>query len=507
MKIALINPKFENSKSHLYKTYSTPLGIGYISSYLKSKNISSDIFDFANCFASDFSVITKYRLYKYDIIGFSTYTISFKNLINFIILLKKFSPNIIIILGGHHVSPMPIKILEDFKNIDFIIEGYGELPFYNLITKLKNNDNDFRLVNGLTYRKESRILRNIPVNPNIDIFPFPRRINLGKSNTLNIISSRGCPYNCSYCINSREKKWVFRDINNILEEIENAYNLQPFDSILFMDCNFFVDSSRALTLLRKIKQKYKTITFSFSLRADQITTHRDLFYELKKLGCSSVSVGIENNNTNVLKRFNKVTTPKINQDAIDILRELKITPHVFFIMFDPFSTFEEIRDTFSFIQKNNLYLDSENLYNTLIPYVGTEYFEKYNQYFYIVLHGISVPKYQNKDVSIFKNELSKFRNLYDDKLSYLKFELSKLYKTGLYKDYDCGILLNILAQFPFIFFDYLLSEYENKNFLSCDSLLQSKKICLYVEIIENFELYVNSRIGGKNESFVGTSTF
>lgn len=316
-KIALINPPFRGVIHRIKDAY--PLGLGYIKAYCESKGVVCDLYDFSCSLLSDQALEEKYCLSDYDVIGVSSYSLFFSDTVVLIELLKK--DRNIIVVGGHHATLCGSKILRDFPVIDFCLKGFGEKSFYDFISNI-DTENVYS-VSGLCYRKGDEFIDN-PVNyEGIDIneFPVPDRgdIIVDASNyefdatkrVFHISTSRGCPYHCTYCVNCKNNYWLARSELNVLEELNREFRGKGYKYINFVDCNFYVNPSRAESLIARIRKEYPGVKFSFQTRSDQVANNKGQLEKLLSAGDCSITLGIESNSAQVLKRYRKETTPKM----------------------------------------------------------------------------------------------------------------------------------------------------------------------------------------------------
>lgn len=310
-KIALINPPFRGVIHRIKDAY--PLGLGYIKAYCESKGVVCDLYDFSCSLLSDQALEEKYCLSDYDVIGVSSYSLFFSDTVVLIELLKK--DRNIIVVGGHHATLCGSKILRDFPVIDFCLKGFGEKSFYDFISNI-DTENVYS-VSGLCYRKGDEFIDN-PVNyEGIDIneFPVPDRgdIIVDASNyefdatkrVFHISTSRGCPYHCTYCVNCKNNYWLARSELNVLEELNREFRGKGYKYINFVDCNFYVNPSRAESLIARIRKEYPGVKFSFQTRSDQVANNKGQLEKLLSAGDCSITLGIESNSAQVLKRYRK----------------------------------------------------------------------------------------------------------------------------------------------------------------------------------------------------------
>jgi len=190
-----------------------PLGLTSIAAYLKARGIDARIID---CYAKPHSdrLIEEYlRDEKPAFIGFSCATANFLDGIRIARMSKSILPDIKVVFGGHHVSALKERILEEFPVIDFTIVGEGEQALADL---LESRGEGASLIRGLIYRDNEGSVCFTDYHPralDLDTLPFPAYekldgypevyklpiFNYPSTPNSSCISSRGCPYRCTYC--------------------------------------------------------------------------------------------------------------------------------------------------------------------------------------------------------------------------------------------------------------------------------------------------------------------
>ncbi len=484
-KIALINPPYRGEKNVNHPNY--PLGLGYLrANYTNPKEIQ--IFDFSQSSLSDEELIDKYHLTDFRIIGITSFSIDFENTAHFIKKLK--NDDNIIIVGGHHATQIGKIMLSDFEYIDYCMKGYGDISFSELINELLYGTKNFSNISGLVYRYNGTIIENAIDYSKLIIeeLAFPERENIiydfdksickdTKEDTLTISSSRGCPYNCSFCVNCKNNYWLSRSVKSVMDEIHFCLsNNNEYVNISFVDCNFFVDANRAMEILKSIHDEYPNITITFQLRADQICK---LESEIKIISRYNllVEVGIESASNDVLNRFNKMTTAEINQNALDILIKNNINYAAYMIMFDALETIDDIRKNFDFIKRNQIfsYQNIGNLYQTMFPFYGSQYYEKYGDHYSGSIHKRTIPIFENKNVESLHNSIVIFRNEFEDRVN------------NCLKNSTDNELSNRLILFHYGIFEYLLIVAEKYGACNFDILKKSKIYHEFINIICEME--------------------
>ena len=188
---------------------------------------------------------------------------------------KEISNDITVAAGGPHISTLREKVLEECDDIDYGIVQEGEHTLLELCKGIENKS-----IPGLIYRKDGKVnfVGPRPFERDLDKFPFPRfeRFPLGKYVTeeIGIVSSRGCPFECTYCpvTTTIGQKYRMRSAESILDEITYWYN-RGFKQISILDDNFTLSRERILKICDLVCSKdFKDIELNCNngIRADRV---------------------------------------------------------------------------------------------------------------------------------------------------------------------------------------------------------------------------------------------
>jgi len=382
IKILLCTPPFETLNIRTGES----LGIRYIASYIMSQGYRQvDIIEPSlSSMESDFFVSHISRI-NYDIIGFS---IPFdglaENTFSIIKQIKK-KQNCHICVGGHFPTYCYEEILTDIQEIDSIAVGFSERTFFLLVEAISENRSIKHIPNLFTRNSEYQIFCNNSYKIPIDDLPYPIRNQPGDWNSgslYSIISSRGCPFVCSFCSApnfSRESNLEFRTVDNVVNEIKMLNQQYSASRISFLDSCFLGTNEesreRALDIAKNIFNYNSQLCWSMECRVNDIS--QDLFRHLYSYGLRHVFIGIESFIERKLRLFKKGTKSFHNKVAIDILDDLGITFYFGFIMFDPYIEPAEIIMESQGLAENGI-LTFKSLTGVLMPYKGTELFVKLN---------------------------------------------------------------------------------------------------------------------------------
>ncbi len=294
--------------------------------------------------------------------------------------IKKFFPNIKIICFGYLPTQFPKEILTGAGCIDFIIMGEPEEIFSQLYDRIKNGEG----VNDLS-GIAARIGREIFVGParerikDLDALPFPAR-DLVDGRLYNeffsprpfvtILSSRGCPMTCSFCVRTFGQRVVYRSIENTLKEIEEVILKYRVKTVRFMDDNFCVDAGRVKEFCETVIRRNLKFQWSALARTDNLS--EALLRLMKQAGCFRLYLGVETFSPKLLKVYQKNTDSMRALEVFGIMRRLGIESVGFFMVGGVQSEAEFKEDV-----RIAAYSDLDYaVIEKLTPYPGTPFFEQ-----------------------------------------------------------------------------------------------------------------------------------
>jgi radical SAM superfamily enzyme YgiQ (UPF0313 family) len=312
-----------------------PLGIAYIAASLRERDHEVSIID-ANAenltFHQIFSRITKFEP---DIIAISC---NYSPLHNPTIQLAESirqKLTIPILVGGNHATAMAEYLLKSSKAIDFIILGEGELTVPKLVESLDDR-RLLRDIPGIVYRECDTIIKNsdAPLIENLDLIPDPAYdlLPMHKYGRYNIITSRGCPFNCSYCASNVifKRRVRYRSPKKVIDEIEHLLKHYGHKQIWFSDDTFTTNTRYTESFLDELIHRSLKITWSCLTRIDVVK--KDLLMKMKCSGCIYISDGIESGNQELLNSIGKKITVQEILSTLKITHDVGLTQYGFFIV-------------------------------------------------------------------------------------------------------------------------------------------------------------------------------
>ena len=251
---------------------------------------------------------------KPDVVAYSSSTGEAKHYLRLNCLIKEKFPSVLTIMGGAHPTFYPDVI--DENSLDAVCVGEGEGPFVDLLRAASDRKSLDDIANIVTRNNKNKFtIRNLI--DDLDALPFPDyallydNTPMGKYPLKSVITSRGCPYDCTYCFNAAWRriyqgkgKAVRRhSVNYIIDEVQYVKKNWPLSFVKFYDDIF---TYRADDWLEEFSQKYKhyiNLPFFILTRADLLT--EDIVKLLKNAGCRTISMSIEAGNADIREKMLK----------------------------------------------------------------------------------------------------------------------------------------------------------------------------------------------------------
>jgi len=368
-KIYFIEPKAPNL--HIFSIFPLPrLGNLILGTLMKERGWQAEVV-FEETMKIDFAALKEAEL-----VGISTITSTAPRA--YAIADKVRGMGVPVIMGGPHVTYLPGEALE---HADFVIRGEGERPLMAFIDAWEK-DHDYSAVPNLSYSRNGVIVHNrmgafeenldqIPM-PDFSLFSKALQRRLGGRRIIPVLTSRGCPYNCSFCSVTGlfGRRYRFRSTENVIAE------LRRYDSrknvIFFYDDNFAADRNHTKDLLKAmIRERFK-FKWSTQVRAD-VTQDPELVRLMKKAGCITLYIGLESVNPDSLKDMKKKQTVEGISRALKVLRKERIHVHGMFVYGFDHDDWKTVKKTVKFAKKAGL---TSSQFLILTPLPGSEFFSQ-----------------------------------------------------------------------------------------------------------------------------------
>jgi len=378
MKVLLINPPYPFEESP-----SPPFGLMALAAYLEEKNIEVKIEDYI---VNRFSEKRAYEVmssFAPDVVGSTGVTMNIKKALSILEIYKHVNPDVISVLGGPHATFDAHNMLLHHPYVDVIVRGEGELTFEQLLSHLYDKDK-YSQIEGISYRDNDNAIVHNPNRdfiPDINILPYPARhlVQLSKYRALgfpiNMMTSRGCPFNCIFCVGSKMvgRKVRYFETNRVVDEFAMLATMK-FKQINIVDDLFTSHKSRCIEVCKEIKRRGINHPWTAFARVD--TVNVELLEHMKEAGCTMLCFGIESGNQEILDKVKKKITLEKCKQAVDMCRQVGISPMTSYILGLPGETEETIKKTLEFAKE----LSDNYGFHVLAPFPGTEVREMKDYY-------------------------------------------------------------------------------------------------------------------------------
>jgi len=367
----------------LSEVESYPIGLAYLYSYLKKNGYAPKMLHLNYYFEEECyeEILSTIKNESPDFVAFQMLTVNRTSTCVAIEKVHSMYPKIKIIIGGIHATIMYRNLIKRYPFV-FIVLGEGEETLVELLNEFSKKKPNYRKIKGLFYTKNGKEIMN-PVRPlieDLDSLPFPAHDLFINKNVKRacILTSRGCPFKCSFCcINPFTKRRVrFRSFKNVLAEINEIIKNFPWlEEIWIHDDTFFLDNKRVIEICKGIIKMNTKIKFICSGRIKPIS--EEMIPYLEKANFKSILLGVESGSEEVLAKTGKGITPKEIEEAWRKFKHSKITLRPFHIIGLPgenLKTATESARLFRKLQKIK-YDYIGNYANYLKVYPGTKVYE------------------------------------------------------------------------------------------------------------------------------------
>ena len=323
-----------------------------------------------------FRMLLKKR--RCDLVAISSMTGGFNNAKRLAAIAK--SHGSFVVLGGFHPTALPDEVLK-LDCVDLVVLGEGEATFRELVLMGPSRD-----VRGIAWKENGNIVytEKRPLIEDIDSIRFPLRglrpLRYGeKGNDYSIdtiYTSRGCPWSCSFCANSRmHQHWRSRSPENVVEEIALLHNPKKKKLLKIWDANFLTNIKRVETICDlMIERGFTNFKIMMETRVKDVVRAERILGKLRKIGLKTVGLGIESPNPRTLELMNKGNAMGDVSRAITLMGQHAIDPEGYFIIGHHSESMKETMAYPEFAKALGLPLA---LFMVITPYPGTKIFDEY----------------------------------------------------------------------------------------------------------------------------------
>ena len=347
------------------------IGLGYLAQMLLENNITYDILDMLLGYSYK-DLRYKVDEFKPDLLGVNLFSNKYKISYKIINDIKSHFGSMQVVVGGPHVSCLGSKVLEDCPGVDFAVVREGEFALLELCRGAELSG-----IKNLIYRKDGKIAENErELIHNLDSLPFPTYTGFEIDKYIpekSLISSRGCPHNCTYCaVKVVSGKLVrLRSPKNVVDEMEFWYR-KGYRQFSFQDDNFNSTRARVYQICEEIKARGLRGLFlrCAGARADKLD--HDVLKIMKDVGFRTIAIGVEVGNNRMLEVIKKGEKFEDIDNAVKEACGLGYDVYLNFLAGVPSETLADVEDSIKFAFKYPIFYAE---WSNIIPYPGTELFD------------------------------------------------------------------------------------------------------------------------------------
>ena len=360
MKVLIIYPNIVETPKDI------SLGLAAVSACLKEDGHTVELID-TTFGRSDEEIMSQVKKFNPELVCSSMATNEFKYATHIIDMIREFNPKVPVLVGGYHPTMVPNEVL-NLKNVDMVCVGEGDMPIKDVANMLSKKEYRTDIMNIWFKTPEGKIISNPQRQlPNLDELPIPDRSLFEyqryidwHNGTATVISTRGCPYPCTYCINRTQKEIYkgkgafvrYKSVDKILSEIKEIVTNYRVKEIGFNDDTFTLNAVRVREFCNKYPQVVGNVPFYVNARVNAVS--RETFILLGKAGCKRVNMGVECGDPKIRNEIleRDMTDEQIIQ-TFNWARDAGIETYAFNMIGLPYETKESIQKTIDLNRKIN----------------------------------------------------------------------------------------------------------------------------------------------------------
>jgi anaerobic magnesium-protoporphyrin IX monomethyl ester cyclase len=421
VKVALVNPPIiEGTFRHqLY----LPIGLAYLAAVLEENGIEVKVID---CQALDINherLRSELVSYQPNIVGITSIAPLMSSALLSAKAVKETLPGVPVVMGGPHATFMDEQIIANESVVDLIVRGEGEQTLLEIAQNL-GVQNKIRSIQGITFRDNNQVLRtpNRPFIQNLDTLPRPAynqfqldKYRLFGKMVLPVITSRGCPFQCNFCVATRMfgKEYRMRSAESVL------------DTLTF-------NKERLYKICDGMKSRGINLPWDCQTRVDQVTP--EVLAKMRAAGCQQVFFGVESGCQKVLNAISKKTRVEQNEKAIKMAKDAGLFVTISLIIGYPGETQDTLKETLTFVQKTK----PDDVYVCVAtPFPGTELRNVVEKKGWKISDNwdcfdTMTPVFENPELSLSPEEIKKFREQFYDSIYSPSYVVQHLLRRNSY---------------------------------------------------------------------------
>jgi len=374
-KVALVtSPHLEGAYHH---PLFPPIGLSYLAAVLEQNDYEVKVIDCPACGFTHENLKTELSSFAPDLIGIASMTATIPSALQSARIAKEACPNSKVIMGGPHATFADSQILTEENAVDIVVRGEGELTLLE-IAQNAADPKSLPKTQGITFRSNGQIVKtaNRPFIEDLDALPRPAykylpmdKYKITGKTFLPIMTSRGCPFQCSFCVASQMfgAKFRARSPKNVVDELEWLKNEYGAEGISFHDDTLTLDKKRIIDICDEIIARKIGLPWGCQTRVD--TVSEEVLAKMHKAGCNEVSFGVESGCQRILDAVHKKVEISQAERAIKWAKNEGLFVAVSTIIGYPGETKESMQQTLDLMRR----IEPDDAWLCIAtPYPGTE---------------------------------------------------------------------------------------------------------------------------------------
>ena len=438
IKTSLVNPPpLEGVYRHqLY----LPMGLAYLAAVLEEAGHEVSVIDCPAEMIDLKQLKTKLACIRPNLIGITSMTPTIQSAFHSAQAAKEACPDTMVVIGGPHATFMDEQVLAEEASVDVVVRGEGEETLLELAQNF-SKPKALKKIEGITFRNNGQTIRtpNRPYIQELDELPRPaykyfslENYRLFGRKILPIMTSRGCPSQCSFCTTARMfgKAFRARSPKSIVDELEWLRDEHGADAFSFYDDTFTLDKKRAVTICEEIKNRKIGLPWDCQTRVSQVS--KELLVVMRDANAQQVFFGVESGCQTILDAVKKGTTVEQNRKAIKMAKDAGLFVAISVIIGYPGETRDMLMQTIDLVKK----AEPDDVYICVAtPYPGTDLRRLVEKMGYEIsndwgLYDTITPIFKNPNLSA--EDIKKLRTSFYNSFYSPKYVLRHIFKKNFY---------------------------------------------------------------------------
>jgi len=353
------------------------LGVGYVAAVLQKNGFSTEMVNYYAGIKDTRCLKKQIQSKKPKIVGLTCTTDLYENARLLARIIKSINPEIVIVIGGPHVTFAADETLLD-RNIDIVVRGEGEYTMLELAKVFITAEGSLEKIKGISYRSNPSGVQRNPSRPfikDLDELPYPVRDysqSINQRTAAGVASSRGCPHGCIFCAATAMSggRYRMRNPEAVFEEVMHLKSMiKNLDTIVFLDDTVTVDVERLSKISRYMKKA--NVRWAAESRVDVIEEDPKVFDWMAKNGCIGLQFGVESGSQEILDKIRKGTNLGQIERAVKLSTKAGIQVFCSMMIGQAEDTYETVKQTVAFATHLQCKYKVGVLCSITTPYPGT----------------------------------------------------------------------------------------------------------------------------------------